>query len=104
MGSSPATSPTPNDGAEAQGTQYAALILDAAAEALPKVGAASELGQILLDFIKKASKLVQPGSVSPAGKANQLDEMQRKNVQNSQQMSSIRQSQAQPQQQPGQAA
>lgn len=84
--------------------QQAALILDAATELLPQVGAASEMGQLLLDFIKRASKLVQPGSVSPAGKNNQLDAMQRKNAENGQQMSMIRQSEAQPQQQPGQAA
>lgn len=104
MGSSPATGPTPNSGEEVQGMQQASLILDAATELLPKVGAASEMGQLLLDFIKKASKIVQPGAVSPAGKQNQMDSMMRQNTQNGQNMSMIRQSQSQPQQQPGQAA
>lgn len=102
MGTSPATGPTDNAGLEMQGMQGAALILDAATELLPKIGAASEVGRIMLDFINKLSKHVQAGSVSPAGKQNQLDDMQRNNAQNAQNMSMIRQSQ-QPQQ-PGQAA
>ncbi len=104
MGSSPATSPTPNAGDDAQSMQQASLILDAATELLPKIGATSEMGQLLLQFITKASKIVQPGAVSPAGKQNQMDAAQRQNAQNGQQMSMIRQNEAQPQQQPGQAA
>ena len=97
MGESPASAPSDNAGAEMQGMQGAALIVDAAAELLPRIGAASEMGQLLLDFIKKASKIVQPGAVSPAGKQNQLDEMQRNNMQNGQNMSMMRQQSAQQQ-------
>lgn len=107
MGSSPATMPTENAGMEMKGQQGIALIVDAATQLLPMVGAATDIGQLLLDFVKKASKLVPPGSVSPAGKQNQLDEMQRNNAQNSQRMAMIRQSQQAPgggQQQPPAAA
>lgn len=76
-----------------KGEQGVSLILDAATQLLPMVGAASEMGQLLLDFVKKASKLVQPGAVSPAGKQNQIEEMMRKNAQNGQQVASMRQSQ-----------
>lgn len=96
MGTSPATPPTPNAGMEVQGAQAVGLIVDVATEILPKVGAASEIGQLLLDFIKKASKLVQPGAVSPAAKENQLSSMQRQNVQNSQNMALMRKAEAQP--------
>lgn len=101
MGTSPATTPTENAGAEAQGMQATAVILDAATELMSKVGVATPIGQLLLDFVKKGSKLVQPGAVSPAGKQNQLDEMQRNNAQNGQQMAMLKQSAAgQQQQQP----
>jgi len=99
MGESMATGPTENAGSEMKGMQGVSLIVDAATELLPMVGASTEMGQLLLDFIKKGSKLVQPGAVSPAGKNNQLDEMQRNNAQNGQQMSMIRQA-SQSQQQP----
>ena len=100
MGSSPATSPSPNVGAEMKGMQSVALILDAATQALASVGAASEMGQLLLDFIKKGSKLVQPGAVSPADKKNQLDSMQRQNAENGQNLSMMRQQMSAPPSQP----
>ena len=100
MGASPATAPTENAGAEAKGMQATAVILDAATKLMSEVGVATPIGQLLLDFVKKGSKLVQPGAVSPAGKQNQLDEMQRNNQQNGQQMAMIRQSAGQQQQQP----
>lgn len=91
MGVSPATGPTPNSGMEMKGEQGVALILDAAAELLPMVGAASQMGQLLLDFIKKGSRLVQPGAVSPAGKQNQIEDMMRRNAQNGANMQMVRQ-------------
>jgi len=96
MGNSPATSPTPNAGEDAQAMQHAALILDAATELLPRVKVTSPTGEALMKFIQAMSKIVQPGSVSPAGKQNQLDQMQRNNVQQGQQLSMVRQQEQQP--------
>lgn len=101
MGMTPATSPTENSGTQMQGVQQAALLADAASEILAKVGAASELGLVIQDFIRKVSKIAQPGMVSPAAKQNQLDNMQRQNAQNGQQVALLRARQQQQNQPPG---
>lgn len=92
----PAGGPTPNSGMEMQGNQEAAIILDMMTQVLPKVGAGSETGKLMIDFISKLSKLVPPGSVSPAAKNNQLETAQRNNVQNGQMVAAMRARDQQP--------
>lgn len=70
FGSSPATGPTQNKGHEVAGMKKIGLILDAIAETVPLVGAASEAGQALTEAMRKLAKFVPPGAVSPADKMN----------------------------------
>jgi len=70
FGSSPATGPTQNKGHEVAGVKRIGLILDAIAETVPLVGAASEAGQALTEAMRKLAKFVPPGAVSPADKMN----------------------------------
>lgn len=59
------------------------LILDAIAETIPLVGAASEAGQALTEAMRKISKFVPPGAVTPADKQNAMRQQMLKNQQQS---------------------
>ncbi len=50
-------------------------------ELLPMAGATTDLGKSVLDIIKLIAKHAPPGSTSPAQQKNELDGMQRKNMQ-----------------------
>lgn len=91
MGASSATGPTPNRGLEAAGMQKLALIVKGMTELLPLLGAGSEPGQAVLDALKKLSKYVQPGSVTPAAEQNQLQSAMMNNIQNSAMIQQMRQ-------------
>ncbi len=56
---------------------------------IPLAGATSEMGMAIMDMIKKGSKFVPQGSVTPAAEKNQIDNMAMKNTQNNQQMQAI---------------
>jgi len=81
MGVSPATGPTPNKGYEAAAMQRVGVVLNALTEVLPMAGATSDVGKAILDAIKILAKVVPPGSVSPQGQKNSIDQMQQKNAQ-----------------------
>ena len=53
------------------------------------VGATSEFGMVLMDMIKKGSKFVPTGSVTPAAEKNQIDNMAMKNQANNAQMQAL---------------
>jgi hypothetical protein len=89
FGSSPATGPTPNRGYEAAAAQKLGLVLKQLGELIPMAGATSELGMAIMDMIKKGSKFVPEGSVTPAAEKNQIDNMAMKNTQNNAQMQAI---------------
>ena len=95
FGSTPATAPTPNKGFEAAGAQKLGIMLKMATNILPMVGPASDIGQVLLDFLKKASKFVPSGSVTPAAEKNNIEGMAMKNAQGNQQMQALQQMRAQ---------
>ena len=65
---------------------------------IPLVGSTSEAGKAILDAIKKFSKYVPSGAVSPAGQRNQLEQMAMQQGQQNQQMQALK---AQQQQKPG---
>lgn len=39
-------------------------------DAIPKLGASSELGQLVLDFLKKVGKIMPAGTVTPQAEEN----------------------------------
>jgi hypothetical protein len=96
FGSSPATGPTPNRGYEAAAAQKLGLVLKQLGELIPMAGATSEMGMAIMDMIKKGSKYVPQGSVTPAAEKNQIDNMAMKNTQNNQQMQAIMAQRQQP--------
>ena len=108
FGQSPAVQPTPNRGHEAAAGQALGLIVERMTQIIPMAGAGSDLGQALLDAVKKLAKFVPAGSVTPASRNNQLQEMAMKQGQANQQMEQLRQmrmgQQGQQQQQPMKAA
>ncbi len=65
------------------------LVLKQLGELIPLAGATSEMGMAIMDMIKKGSKFVPQGSVTPAAEKNQIDNMAMKNTQNNAQMQAI---------------
>jgi hypothetical protein len=63
-------------------------------EALPLVGATSEVGMQVMDMIKKLAKHVQPGQLNPAAERNNIEQMAMKNQQNSQMQQQMKAAQA----------
>lgn len=104
FGATSAVSPTPNRGHEAAGLQALGLIVQKLGEIVPLVGAGSDVGQVVLDALKKLAKFVPAGSVSPASQRNQLEKMAMQQGQNNQQMQMLQQMRAGGQQQPQQKA
>jgi hypothetical protein len=96
FGSTSAVSPSPNKGHEAAGMQKLGVVVSQLGEVIPLVGATSEAGMAVMDAIKKLSKFVPAGAVSPAGQRNQLEQMAAKQGQQNQQMQMLKQAQAQP--------
>lgn len=96
--------PTPNRGHEAAGLQALGLVVQKLGEIVPLVGAGSDVGQVVLDALKKLSKFVPPGSVTPANQRNQLEKMAQQQGQTNQQMQALQQMRQQGQggAQPGQ--
>jgi hypothetical protein len=66
--------------------QALGLVVQKMTEIIPLVGAGSDAGQAVLDALKKLSKFVPAGSVTPASQRNQLEQMAMKQGQNNQQM------------------
>ena len=67
-------------------------------EIIPLVGSQSEAGKMILDFLKKAGRLIPAGAVSPAAQRNHLEQMAMKQGQQNQQMQALK---AQQMQKPG---
>jgi hypothetical protein len=96
MGTSSATQPTQNRGQEMKGMQKLALLVGEMPSILADVGATSEAGQAITKAITLLAKHVPPGSSSPAGKRNEIQDMALKNTQNSALMQQIQSRGAQP--------
>ena len=75
--------------------QKLGVIIQQLQDVLPLVGATSDIGQAVLDALKKFVKFVPAGSVTPAGQRNQLEQMAMKQGQNNQQMQMLKQQQMQ---------
>lgn len=82
MGVSSVTGPTPNKGFEAAVIQRLGGMINTLTELLPMVGATSEMGNMIMDTIKKFSKHVPPGASSPASERNNLQQQMMRNQQN----------------------
>jgi len=91
FGQTSAVSPTANKGHEAAGLQALGLVVQKMTEIIPLVSAGSDIGQAILDALKKLSKFVPAGSVTPASQRNQLEQMAMKQGQNNQQMQALAQ-------------
>ncbi len=94
MGVSSASSPTQNRGHEAAALQRLGSIVNSLAELIPLAGATSDVGKAVMDALQKLTKLVPPGSVSPASAKNNIEQMAMKNTQQNQQMQALKQQQA----------
>ena len=86
FGQAAASQPTPNRGYEAAGLQRLGLVVQQLQEILPQVGAGSDIGQAVLKALTSLSKFVPPGSVTPAGQKQQIEQMMQKQQQGNQQM------------------
>ena len=91
LGSTGAVSPTPNRGGEAAALQAASAAAQILTQALNHAGATSEIGGKLLDILKSLNKLAPPGSSSPAGQKNAMDQAQLRNSQQNQMAQQMRQ-------------
>jgi hypothetical protein len=91
MGTSPATQPTQNRGQEMKGMQKLALLVSEMPSILGMVGATSEVGQAVNKAIGLLAKHVPPGSASPAGKRNEIQDMALQNTQNAGLMQQLQQ-------------
>lgn len=80
-GSSPATTPVPNRGQEAAALATLSVVVNALLKLAPQLGASSDVGQAVLDSIKKLGKYVPPGSTSPGVQNNAMMQMQREHQQ-----------------------
>ena len=94
FGVSPASGPTQNKGHEAAALQRLGSIVNSLAELIPLAGATSDVGKAVMDALQKLTKLVPPGSVSPASAKNNIEQMAMKNTQQNQQMQALKQQQA----------
>lgn len=95
FGVSPASGPTPNKGLEAAALQRLGSIVKQLTDLLALTGAMSDTGKAVLDVLPKLTKLVPPGSVSPASEKNNIEQMAMKNTQQNQQMQALKQQQMQ---------
>jgi len=90
-GSTPAVTPNANLGLQVAGMMKVGTALKILTAALSDYGPTSEEGQGILKALTSLSKLAKPGSVSPAGEANQLQKAQLQNAQNSSLMAATKQ-------------
>jgi hypothetical protein len=95
FGNTPVTSATPNRGFEAAALQKVGLLAHEMSRLLTDVGPTSEVGRVLAKILPQLLKLVPPGSVSPAGEKNQLQQMMLGSQQRNQQMAALKQQLAQ---------
>lgn len=65
MGSSPATQPTQNRGMEVAAIKMAGMALKFLEQIIPMAGSQSELGSAAMDAMRKLSKFVPAGAVTP---------------------------------------
>jgi hypothetical protein len=91
FGQTPVTAPTPNRGHEAAGLQALGIALKKLQEIVPLVNASSDIGQFLLDTIKKGAKFIPAGAVTPASERNNLEQTAMKQGQNNQMMQQLKQ-------------
>jgi len=91
MGSTGAVGPTPNRGGEAAAIQAVASAAQLLTHALTQAGATSEIGGKILDILKSLNKLSPPGSASPAGQKNVMDQAQLRHAQQNQMAQQLRQ-------------
>jgi hypothetical protein len=81
FGTTSATQPTSNRGSEAAAIQQVAAAVKSLSNAFGLAGATSELGQEIMKVLPRLSKLVPPGSSTPASEKNVLQQQAMKNAQ-----------------------
>ena len=90
IGSSPATTPSPNRGFEAAGKQKLGLIVQGLEQLVPMLGVGSPEGEAVMKALNILSKHAPPGTNTPASEANQIQKMALANAQRGQQVASMR--------------
>ncbi len=85
FGQTPATGATPNKGYEAAGLQELAVLVKQMEGMLPKLGASSDAGKVVLECLNKLVKFAPSGSATPAAQKNSIEAQQRNMAQNNQQ-------------------
>lgn len=93
FGASPASGPTPNKGYEAAALQKLGVLTKSLTELVGLSGVGTDLGKDVLKALNILAKHVPPGSVSPAGEKNQIENMMMRAQQSNQQMQSLKQPQ-----------
>ena len=91
MGTTSAATPTPNRGGEAAALQVLANIATQLSHAMTQAGATSELGGKIHKILGDVIKLAPPGTSSPAGQKNVMDQAQMRNSQQNQMAQALRQ-------------
>lgn len=81
IGSSPATGPTQNLGATAQGNQIAGMVVQGLVLALTKIPPGTPLYQAVSKAQADISKHLEPGATSPQGISNAMKGMAMKHAQ-----------------------
>lgn len=70
--------------------QRVGVVLKQLEQLVPMLGSTSPNGKIIMDVIGKLSKLVPPGSVTPAAMKNNVESLALQNAQQNQQMQALR--------------
>ncbi len=94
FGASSATGPTQNKGYEAAALQRLGVCLKQLEQLVPMAGTTSELGKDVLDALRKLSKHVPSGSVTPAAEKNNIQQMMMRNTQGNEQMQALKAAQS----------
>jgi len=95
MGSPGVVSPTSNRGGEAAALQVIGKVIDLLGHAMTQAGASSEIGKQIVEIMNKLHKIVPPGSTSPAGQKNVMDQAQLRHAQQNPMAQQMRAMQAQ---------
>lgn len=90
FGASPATNPQASQGNEAAAIARMDVIVKLLAQTLPLAGAASELGGVIMDALKKLGKFVPQGQVSPGMQQSQIQSLLAKQQQAGPQIAQMR--------------
>lgn len=100
LGSSPATQPMPNKGAEAAGLTRLSIVVKLLGETIPLLEASSDVGKDVVKAFQMIAKHIPAGTVSPAVEQGSMQRLMMQQRQMAPQVAQMRQQMAQQPQQP----